>query len=284
MARGINGMKIFGTPRFKNQFLVCMHRHRAKLGIPVYAWCIMDNHYHLVIENRNGRMSEFMKRVNGSFGQYYRHKTESGGVVFQGRFKSLLIQDDHYLIQVIRYVLQNPVKAGVVERMESYRWSSARFYFSPSKEKSMDIGFVEQLFLSREQLLADCTEEVDEPAVISTRMGPYVGDESFAKQAEQKADRRQEAWSDEYRRSDDSYFQPVYAAEHEFKLRFGVHPKDIDRRRVHGKRLRGEWLVWLRERCGLTYREVSQMGQFADLKISSLGAVYRDTLKRRERE
>lgn len=277
-------MEIFSTPRFKQRLLELLFRQRDNLGIPVYAWCVMDNHYHLVLENRDGRMSEFMKRVNGSYGQYFRHKTKSGGVVFQNRFKSLLIQDDRYLIQVIRYVLLNPVKAGVVSRMESYRWSSARYYFLPSKEKSADIGFVEQLFSNREQLLAECLEEVDEPAVISTRMGPYVGDESFAKQAEQKADRRQEAWSDEYRRSDDSYFQPVCAAEHEFKLRFGVHPKDIDRRRVHGKRLRGEWLVWLRERCGLTYREVSQMGQFADLKFSSLGAVYRDTLKRRERE
>ncbi|MBN1195946.1 MAG: transposase [Candidatus Aminicenantes bacterium] len=284
MARGINGMEIFSSPRFKQRFMELLYRQRDNLGIPVYAWCVMENHYHLVLENRNGRMSEFMKRVNGSFGQYFRYKTKSCGVVFQGRFKSLLIQDDRYLIQVIRYVLRNPVKAGIVTRMESYRWSSARFYFSRIREKSPDIRFVEQLFSSREQLLADSVEAVDEPTVIATRMGPYVGDESFSRQAVQQADRRTEAWSDEAGRRNDGYFQPVYVAENEFKHCFGVHPKDIDCRKVIGKRMRGEWLVWLRERCGLTYREVSQMGLFADLELSSLGAVYRNTLKRRERE
>jgi len=284
MARGINGMKIFGTIRFKRRLLELLHRQREVMRIPVYAWCVMENHYHLILQNQSGRMSEFMKRVNGPFGQYFRYKTKSGGVVFQGRFKSLLIQDNHYLAQVIRYVLQNPVRAGIVSKVESYRWSSASCYFSHSKEKSLDTEFVEQLFSSREQLFADCAKKIDEPAVFSTLMGPYIGDESFAKEAEEQANRRKEAWSDEYRRSSDGFFQPVYAAEHEFKLCFGVHPKDIDWRRVSGKRLRGEWLVWLRERCGLTYREISQMGLFADLQFSSLGAVYRDTLKRREQE
>lgn len=280
MARGINGIDIFAENLFKHRFIDLVQRQKRILDIPVYAWCVMDNHYHMVLQNRHGRMSEFMKRVNGPFGQYYRFKTESRGVVFQGRFRSLLIQDDQYLSQVIRYVLHNPVKAGLAHSISTYQWSSAKLYFSKSKEKSSDIEFVEQLFGCSGQLFGKVVAGNAELPIVQTKMGNYVGDDSYAGEALRMADKRYDSWSKEHRRGNEKYIQPLDVSMHEFKNKFGIWPDDIDLDGVKGKRLRGEWLVWLRDRCGLTYREVSKMEIFADLQFSSLGAIYRNALKR----
>jgi len=284
MARGINGIDIFGNPRLKSRILELLQHQKEIVGIPVYAWCIMDSHYHLVLQNHDGRMSEFMKRVNGPFGQYFRFITDSRGVVFQNRFKSLLIQDDKYLYRVIRYVLNNPVKARLVKDMRSYKWSSASLYYQELKDKPDAIRFVEILYGGKNHLFEEEISIDDELPVFKTDMGEYIGDESFADRAIHLADRRNKSWSKEHRRKNESHIQPFGAAENEFYKRFKIYPHNLDCRCVQGKRLRAQWLVWLRDRCGLSYREISMMDLFAELKTSSLGAIYRNARKRKLHE
>jgi len=71
----------------------------------------MDNHYHLVLDNSSGKMSEYFKRLNGQYGMYYRKITGGKGYVFQGRFNSTLIEKDAYLLHSIAYLLRNPVRS-----------------------------------------------------------------------------------------------------------------------------------------------------------------------------
>ena len=112
MNRGHGGEKIFSGSGLKKVFIDILTETSQKLKIKIIAYCLLDNHYHLVLENSSGRLSEFFKHLNGRFGIYYRKKKGGKGYVFQSRFKSEIIQDESYLITVIAYVLMNPVKAG----------------------------------------------------------------------------------------------------------------------------------------------------------------------------
>ena len=130
MNRGINDEDIFSPGKCKTHFLDYLETYSRKLKIRIFAYCIMDNHYHLVLENSSGRLSDFGRDLNGNYGMFYRKLKGGKGYVFQNRFKSTLIQDDSYLKMTIAYVLSNPVKAGIVEEFSQYIWSSGSMYFS----------------------------------------------------------------------------------------------------------------------------------------------------------
>jgi REP element-mobilizing transposase RayT len=108
------------------------------LKIKILAYCIMANHYHLILENSSGRMSDFFRQLNGNYGMIYRKLYGEHGYVFQGRYKSTLIQADAYLRIAIRYALLNPVRAGLVTKFDNYIWSSANEYFSEMSSDLVD--------------------------------------------------------------------------------------------------------------------------------------------------
>lgn len=89
-----------------------------------HAYCLMDNHYHLLIETPEGNLSRGMRQLNGVYTQASNRRHGEVGHVFQGRFKAILVDKDSYLKEVCRYVVLNPVRAGMVERPEAWRWSS----------------------------------------------------------------------------------------------------------------------------------------------------------------
>ena len=113
MNRGLEGRKIFETDKLKSTFLKLLEKNKKKYRIRIFAYCLMDNHFHLIVENSSGRMSEFFKQLNSQFATYYRTRVKEKGYVFQDRFKSTLIQDDSYLIKAIAYILTNPVRAKI---------------------------------------------------------------------------------------------------------------------------------------------------------------------------
>jgi len=89
-----------------------------------HAWCLMDNHYHIVIETIEGNLSQGMRQLNGVFTQKTNRRHSRVGHVFQGRFKAILVQKDAYLLELARYVVLNPIRAGVVSDMLDWKWSS----------------------------------------------------------------------------------------------------------------------------------------------------------------
>lgn len=89
-----------------------------------HAWCQMTNHYHVVVETPEGNLSAGMRQLNGVYTQRFNRVHGRVGHVFQGRFKAILVEQDAYLLELARYVVLNPVRAGMVERVDEWRWSS----------------------------------------------------------------------------------------------------------------------------------------------------------------
>lgn len=91
-----------------------------------FAYCLMGNHYHFVLETRRGNLSRLMRHVNGVYTQRYNRRHKQVGHLFQGRFKAIIIDRDAYFLEVCRYVDLNPVRAKLARRPQDWRWSSYR--------------------------------------------------------------------------------------------------------------------------------------------------------------
>lgn len=91
-----------------------------------HAWCQMTNHYHVVVETPEGNLSRGMRQLNGVYTQYVNRAHRRVGHVFQGRYKAILVEKDSYLLELARYVVLNPVRAGVVVEAGEWHWSSYR--------------------------------------------------------------------------------------------------------------------------------------------------------------
>lgn len=147
MMRGNNKSMIFNNASEKYYFLEQLNLQVEEGNIAIAAYCIMDNHVHLLLKSDLESMSEAIKRINIRFALRYNNKYERVGHVFQNRFKSEVINNDGHLIQVMRYIHNNPVKANMVSKVEEYRWSSYNSYInkrdrlvdSESKQMIMDM-------------------------------------------------------------------------------------------------------------------------------------------------
>ena len=91
-----------------------------------HAYCLMSNHYHLLIETRESTLSQGMRQLNGVFTQRSNHRHHRVGHVFQGRYKAILVQKESYLLELARYVVLNPVRAGMVRSAKDWPWSNYR--------------------------------------------------------------------------------------------------------------------------------------------------------------
>lgn len=96
----------------------------ARFNWVCHAWCQMSNHYHIVVETVEGNLSQGMRRLNGVYTQYINRTYNRVGHVFQGRFKGILVERDSYLLELSRYVVLNPVRAGMVADAGDWPWSS----------------------------------------------------------------------------------------------------------------------------------------------------------------
>ncbi len=281
MNRGINGEKIFSGDKNKIQFLDYLEEFSKKLKIRILFYCLMDNHYHLVLENSSGKMSDFFRHLNGQYGMYYRKTKGETGYVFQGRYKSTLIQNDSYLKMAIGYGLLNPVRAKIVRDFNEYTWSSAKDYFSEETIDIVDSHFVNELFGSKTELsnFLESISSKDLP-LIQTKYGEILGEKDFIEKAVSKFDRRKKDFGIGMKRIDDRFFEPVEKIFWEFEKKIGIKIEDLDVTNHKGKRLRGELLVRLKDLGGLRYSEITDIPPFDNLKFSSLPRLYKDAKQR----
>jgi putative transposase len=284
MNRGITGEAIFKADRHKTVFLDILADTVDKFQIRLFAYCIMENHYHLVLENASGRMSDFFRNLNTQYAFYYRKQTGGKGYVFQSRYISTIIQDDAYLKQAIIYVLANPLQAGIIDDFRKYPWSSAKVYFQKAKLKWLDGEFVQELFGSQNNLAGAIQMEGREKlSLLKTRLGPVLGDESFVEKALERYERRLEPDGMKKKRRDDFYFEPVAKVIQEFERDKGIKIDDINIGKLAGKRLRTELLVLLHDLTGLKYREIIEIPIFSDLHYLSMSRLYHNFSKKKER-
>ena len=126
--RGNERKSIFASDIDKSKFLDILQKMKEKYNFLIYGYCILDNHVHLIINDNGNDISKLMKSVNISYAFYYNHVYDRCGHLFQDRFRSKLIMKDSYLLQVSKYIHNNPVKAGIVKKAEDYGWSSFNIY------------------------------------------------------------------------------------------------------------------------------------------------------------
>jgi REP element-mobilizing transposase RayT len=283
MNRGLHGEYIFPDDTHKAAFLELLAAKVRLYRIRLFAYCIMDNHYHLVLENNSGRMADFFRNLNTHYAFYYRKKNGGKGYVFQSRYVSTLIQNDAYLKLAIIYILQNPLRAGIVKNYCEYIWSSANHYFKKKHPEWLDARFVNGLFGSRMQLDEVASGELGkELPATKTVFGPVLGDENFLTKALEHYERRQEPDAVKKRRRDDFGFEPVEKIVQEFERSWGVKINEIDTGKIWGKKLRAELLANLRDATGLKYREIIEIPIFSDLHYLSLAHLYRNHHQRKK--
>lgn len=129
MLRGANKQEIFHDDDDCIKFLDIIKKYKMKSEMSVYAWCLMNNHVHLLLREGNEELSITMKRIGVSYVSYYNWKYSTTGHLFQDRFRSENVENHQYLLTAIRYIHQNPVKAGIVNRVNEWRWSSCLGYY-----------------------------------------------------------------------------------------------------------------------------------------------------------
>lgn len=126
--RGNNKAFIFQEDEEKIQLLKIMGEAREIFDFYLLAYAIMDNHYHFVIKSHNIPISKIMHRINTRYAKYYNWRRERTGSPFEGRYRSLLVQNEAYLLRLVKYIHNNPTQAGICASMEEYKWSSDVFY------------------------------------------------------------------------------------------------------------------------------------------------------------
>lgn len=139
VSRGNNQEKIFPENKDKDYFFGLLKEQTEKFQGQMYAYCIMDNHVHILIKIQLKALSLLMQETNSNYAVYYNGKYRKSGHVFQGRFFSSCVETEAYLISCIRYIHNNPVKAGVVRYITEYPYSSAKYYFLQSDRQKTEI-------------------------------------------------------------------------------------------------------------------------------------------------
>jgi putative transposase len=123
-SRGNHREEIYFSNNDCYKFIDQLAETCIRYNLKIHAYCLMPNHYHLLVETPDGNLSQGMHKLNTCYTQYINRKQSRSGHLFQGRFKSILVDTDRYYKTLLRYVLQNPVRAGMVQNAESYYWSS----------------------------------------------------------------------------------------------------------------------------------------------------------------
>ncbi len=123
-SRGNARADIFDDDPDREIFLKVLGQVVKRFNWLCHAYCLMGNHYHLLIETPEGNLSAGMRQLNGVYTQAFNRVHHRDGHVFKGRFKAILVEKESHLLELCRYVVLNPVRAGVAERPEQYRWSS----------------------------------------------------------------------------------------------------------------------------------------------------------------
>jgi REP element-mobilizing transposase RayT len=128
MLRGINKQNLFEDEEDRQRFIDTLRYYKNISNYEMYSYCLMDNHIHLLIRETTESVSQIIKRISSSYVYWYNQKYDRLGHLFQERFKSEVVESDEYVLMVLRYIHQNPVKAGITNEIRGYLWSSYHEY------------------------------------------------------------------------------------------------------------------------------------------------------------
>jgi len=146
-SRGNERKSIYKNYRDREKFLGYLESASERYGAVIHIYCLMSNHYHLMLETPRGNLSQIMHHINGAYTTYYNKKRERAGHLFQGRYMAIVIDADEYAQELSRYIHLNPVRAKMVSRPEEHIWSSYRAYIGEEKKPEwLVVNFVLSYF------------------------------------------------------------------------------------------------------------------------------------------
>lgn len=133
MNRGAVRRAVFTTDEQRQYFLDLLADAHDRFNAEWHAYCLMDNHYHLLVRTPEANLQRIMRHINGVYTQYYNRMEGRDGPLFRGRYKAILVEAQAYWTQLSRYIHRNPLEAGLVKRLDRYRWSSYPAYIDRHK-------------------------------------------------------------------------------------------------------------------------------------------------------
>lgn len=142
--RGINRQSIFEDKEDNIKFIQTIQNYQDKCAYKVFAYCLMGNHLHLLLKEVEEPLEQIMRRICGSYVYWYNAKYDRIGNLFQDRFKSEPVEDEKYFLTALRYIHQNPMKAGLASSTWEYKWSSYNEYVI--KRRIVDVDFSLSIF------------------------------------------------------------------------------------------------------------------------------------------
>ena len=147
MNRGAARQPIFFQDQDRTLFLDCLAQACATTQIDILSYCLMDNHFHLLVRSRNANLSTFLKQLSGRYTRVINDRIGREGPLCRGRATSILIKDDAQLLQTMRYIHINPVAAGLCQSPECWCWSSARCYAGQvAASPWLDVKLIQDMF------------------------------------------------------------------------------------------------------------------------------------------
>lgn len=152
IVRGNERKAVFKNDNDYRKYLIYLEKSREKYQCHIYAYVLMGNHVHLLLETLQPNISQIMHYISSSYTTYFNKKYRRNGHLFQGRYKSIVVDKDSYLLELTRYIHLNPVRANMVRKAEEYEWSSYRAYIGKKKDAVVSLEELKyyHLFSSRE--------------------------------------------------------------------------------------------------------------------------------------
>ncbi len=198
-ARGNEKKAIYKSKSDRLKFIQYLELSYERYDAVMHAYCLMDNHYHLLLETPQGNLSQIIQYINGSYSSYFNSKHKRAGHLFQGRFKAILVQKDVYAQELSRYIHLNPVRAGLVALPSDYRWSSCPFYAGlKDKPDWLQTDFILGLFGQKKKLaqtsyynfVQDGLQTNINNPLKETRASTFLGTPDFIKNAIKHMDKQ----------------------------------------------------------------------------------------------
>jgi len=198
--RGHNRQMCFVESFDYERYLATLAEVKKELGVKVYAWCLMTNHVHLLLEPSNATsLGLLMKRLSGRQTRHRNRLEQRSGTLWEGRYKSSLVQDDGYLLACCRYIELNPVRAHIVAAPEDYRWSSCRARLGYATSSILDLDPCYRELAAEESARRERYGEFLQSAIPegewalirrAVQRGQLTGNEAFRQQVAETLHRR----------------------------------------------------------------------------------------------
>ncbi|MDO7788643.1 REP-associated tyrosine transposase [Desulforamulus aquiferis] len=177
--RGNNREYIFQRTEDKLFLLNELQKRKRLKEFLLFGYVLMGNHYHLILQTTGISLSKLMHLINSSYGRYYNKSRKRTGHIFNGRYKAIPIQNEQYLFAVLRYIHQNPVKAGICQRVQHYKWSSDIDY-RDNQEGLVDINILLNMMSdNRAEAIKKYSAYVEQEDEEEYDEIDVLGDESF---------------------------------------------------------------------------------------------------------